>query len=97
MRLIKIKTLKQFWDKHTDSQVALNSWANIVKRKQWDSFNDIKKTFGSADVIAGNRCVFNIKGNKYRLVVKVHYNTKIMYIRFIGTHSEYDRIDVEKI
>ena len=97
MRLIKIKTLKLFWADNPDSKKALIAWANIVKRKQWCSINDIKNTFGRADVIAGNRVVFNIKGNKYRIVVKIHYNTKIMYIRFVGTHSEYDKIDVEKI
>jgi len=68
-----------------------------VEREQWHGFNDVKKTFRSADVIPGNRVVFNIKGNKYRIVVKIHYNTGFMYVRFIGTHAEYDKINAETI
>lgn len=97
MRILKRKTLQEFWEKHTDAKDALQAWYHAVKNENWTSFNDIKKHFGTADVIPGNRVVFNIKGNHYRIVVKIHYNTEVVFIRFIGTHAEYDRINAEKI
>lgn len=97
MRIFKLRTLKSFWGRHTDAKSALETWYQSVKKENWTCFNDIKKTHGSADVIPGNRVVFNIKGNSYRLVVKIHYNTKFVYIRFVGTHAEYDKIDAETI
>lgn len=97
MWIKKRSTLKIFWENNADAKGALETWYHVAKRAQWACFNDIKQTFGSADVIAGNRVVFNIKGNSYRLIVKIHYNTKIIFIRFIGTHAEYDKIDVESI
>lgn len=97
MRVVKQKTLKKFWGNHTDAKGALQTWYRTVKKEQWTCFADIKKMFGSADVLPGNRVVFDIKGNTYRIVVKIHYNTKIVYIRFIGTHAEYDNINAETI
>lgn len=97
MRVIARSTLEIFWENHTDAKGALETWYHVAKKANWICFNDIKKTHGSADVISGNRAVFNIKGNTYRLVVKIHYNTQVVYIRFIGTHAEYDKIDVESI
>ncbi len=97
MRIVKIKRIQEFWKQHADSKDALQTWYNTVKNENWTCFNDIKKTFGTADVIAGNRAVFNIKGNHYRVIVKIHYNTKVVYIRFIGTHAEYDKINAEEI
>ena len=97
MRIIKRSTLKSFWEKHTDAQGALETWYCVAKKEKWICFTDIKKTFGSADVLPNNRVIFNIKGNAYRLIVKIHYNTKTIYIRFIGTHAEYDKIDAETI
>jgi mRNA interferase HigB len=97
MRVVKLKTLQEFWGTHTDAKGALETWYRTVKKEQWTCFNDVKKRFGTADLIQGNRAVFNIKGNHYRIVVKIHYNTKIVFIRFIGTHTEYDRINVETI
>jgi mRNA interferase HigB len=97
MRLLTFKTLKLFWENHTDATSALKVWVKKVEEAQWSCFSDIKKEFNSADVLPGNRVVFNIKGNRYRIVVKIHYNTKFMYVRFIGTHAEYDRIDAETI
>ena len=97
MRVIKIKTLKEYWQKHKDVESRLKSWFAEMKRGEFKSPADIKRKYPSADIIAGNRVIFNIKGNHYRLVVKIHYNKQIMYIRFIGTHKEYDKINVETI
>jgi mRNA interferase HigB len=76
---------------------VLKAWVKEVEHAQWKTPNDIKARYNSADILNDNRIVFNIKGNHYRLVVKIHYNTQIVYIRFIGTHKEYDKINVEKI
>ncbi|MFA7257853.1 MAG: type II toxin-antitoxin system HigB family toxin [Kiritimatiellales bacterium] len=89
--------MKRFWGKHADAEFTLRAWAKTVAEAEWSCFNEVKQTFRSADVLPGNRVVFNIKGNKYRMVVKIHYNTKFMYVRFIGTHAEYDKIDAETI
>jgi mRNA interferase HigB len=97
MRVIARSTLKSFWEKHTDAKGVLETWYKTACRENWTCFNDVKRVFGSADVIAGNRVVFNIRGNTYRLIVKIHYNTGIVFIRFVGTHAEYDKIDAETI
>ncbi len=93
MRIHSRKTLKLFWEAHADSEGPLKSWFHEAKASRWKSFNDIKNHYRSADQIPGSRVVFNIKGNDYRLVVKIHYNTGVIFIRFVGTHAEYDRID----
>lgn len=97
MRVHSLKTLREFWEKHTDAEGALRGWFRTVEKESWNSFNEVKQTFGSADVIPGNRAVFNIKGNKYRLIVKINYDWKIVYIRFIGTHAEYDKVNAESV
>lgn len=97
MRIIKPKTLREFWEKHPDAQTPLQAWLEIARLAEWEKPVDVKTDYGSASIIADNRVVFNIKGNDYRLVIKFHYNTKIAYIRFIGTHEEYDQIDVKTI
>jgi mRNA interferase HigB len=97
MRLITHRTIRKFWEKHTDAEAALRGWSRFVKRAEWECFNDIKKDFQSADVIPGNRVVFNVKGNHYRIVVKIHYNTGFVFVRFIGTHAEYDKVDAETV
>ena len=97
MRVIKQKTLKEFWGKYENSENALKSWYHEATQASWNSFSDIKKQYRTADVLTGNRVVFNIKGNNYRLIVKIHYNTGVVFIRFIGTHAEYDKINAETI
>ena len=97
MRLLTLKTIRLFWENHADAESSLRVWVKRVNQAQWHRFSDVKKCFGSADVLPGNRVVFNIKGNKYRIVVKIHYNTGFMFIRFIGTHAEYDKINAEII
>lgn len=97
MRVISRKALKSFWEKHRTAEEPLKAWFHECKNAHWKSFSDIKARHRSADSLNGNRVVFNIKGNTYRLIVRIHFNTEIVFIRFIGTHPEYDRIDANKI
>jgi mRNA interferase HigB len=80
-----------------DSKEPLEAWYSEAKASTWEKFADVKERYGSASSVGRDRVVFNIGGNKYRLVVKINYTAEIVYIRFIGTHSEYDRIDVSTI
>lgn len=97
MRVIAVSTLREFWERHADAEQALKAWYKEATNSLWRESNDIKKDFPSADVIPGNRMIFNIKGNNYRLIVKIHYNTGIVYIRFVGTHAEYNKVDAKTI
>lgn len=97
MRIISIRVLKEFWKLHSDVEEPLKAWYELVKNANWEKPNDIKEAFRSADIIQNDRVVFNIKGNKYRLIVKMHYRYKIVYIRFIGTHKNYDKIDATSV
>ncbi|SHJ68657.1 mRNA interferase HigB [Desulfatibacillum alkenivorans DSM 16219] len=98
-RIIARKTLREFWEEpgHEDAQGPLEAWFARTRQSQWDSPQDIKAEYGSASILKNGRVVFNIKGNKYRLVVKISYETKQVFIRFVGTHQEYDAIDAETI
>lgn len=97
MRIIAVRTLREFWRRHPDAEVPLRAWYAVARRAVWSRPAEIKADYRSASVIAGNRVVFNIKGNDYRLVLAVHYNRGLMFVRFIGTHREYDRIDAAEI
>ncbi len=97
MRIIAVKTLREFWEKHADSEQALKSWFKEATGNRWDEPNSVKNRYPSANILPGNRIAFNIKGNDYRLIVKIHYNTGIVYIRLVGTHAEYDKINAETI
>lgn len=97
MRVISIKKLKDFWQKHADSEQALKSWYVEAKKSDWQKPNDIVIEYPSVSFISNNRVVFNIKGNKYRLICVIKYDFKILYIRFIGTHADYDKINAEEI
>ncbi len=97
MRVISRKTLKDFWERHADAEQPLKAWFHEAKAARWKSFTAIKARYRSADALPGNRVVFNIKGNAYRLIVHLHYKTGIAFIRFIGTHPEYDKIDATTI
>ncbi|MDH3676618.1 MAG: type II toxin-antitoxin system HigB family toxin [Anaerolineae bacterium] len=97
MRIISRKALREFWEIYADSQQALQAWYADVKRADWQSPAEIKAVYRNASIVANNRVVFNIKGNKYRLVVAIRYEYRLVYIRFVGTHQEYDKIDVTTI
>lgn len=93
MRILTEQALNQYSEKHPDVKAALQEWVLKVKQSEWTCFADIKKTFNSVDNIGGQRYVFNIKGNNYRLVVVVRFTIKYVFIRFVGTHAEYDKIN----
>jgi len=94
--LIK-KTLLEFAERHPASASQLNAWYNTVKAADWNKLSDIKKVFNSVDYVGNDRYVFNIKGNDFRLIAKIFFDKRTLYIRFIGTHSEYDKIDCSTI
>lgn len=97
MRVIKHRTLVEYYQKHPDAKSAIEEWYKKVSKASWDMYLDIKKDFNSVDSVGNQRFVFNIKGNNYRLVALVQFKIKMVYIRFIGTHKEYDKIDCSNI
>lgn len=97
MRIIALSKLRDFWRTHADAESTLRSWYAEVSRADWKTPADIKAAYASASFVANDRVVFNIKGNTYRLVIAVHYNHGMMFVRFVGTHAQYDRIDVTTI
>ena len=92
MRVISEKPLREFWLKHADAQPSLRFWLKAVKSASWKAFSDVRKTFGSADTYKA-LTIFNIGGNKYRLIVEINYKTQIVYVLEVLTHSEYDKGD----
>ena len=99
MRIIAFRTLREFWGRpeYSDSKVSLQAWYHEVKNADWNNSNELKQQYKNASIIGEGRVVFNIKGNTYRLVVLIDYEFQLVFIRFIGTHREYDKIDVKKI
>ncbi len=97
MRIIAKRTLRDFWKRHPKAKGPLEAWHQEVARADWISPSAVKSHFRSASVLQGNRVVFNVAGNQYRLVVKINYPYRVVYVRFIGTHTEYDAIDVTSI
>lgn len=99
MRVIKIRTLKEFWEQsnYKDSEQPLKAWYDEAVKADWAHPNEIKEQYRSASILKDNRVVFNIHGNKYRLIVKIRFDFKIVYVRFIGTHEEYDKIDANEV
>ncbi|WP_040485556.1 type II toxin-antitoxin system HigB family toxin [Lutibaculum baratangense] len=98
MQIVAKRTLKLFWERHHRAEGPLRAWHSVVERAEWSSPRDIKDLFGTTvDFVADNRVVFDIGGNKYRLVVHVSYEFKRVLIKFIGTHRDYDRIDAARI
>jgi mRNA interferase HigB len=97
VRVIAKRILRDFWSIHADCEQQLKAWYNEAEQADWKSPNDIKKAYPSASILKDNRMVFNIKGNNYRLIVRINYKYGIVWIRFIGTHIEYDKVDATKI
>lgn len=97
MRVIAKSTLQAFWRGHPDAEGPLLAWFREVEKEDWDSPAKVKAKYRSASIVGGNRVVFNIKGNDYRMVVKINYPYRVIYVRFVGTHAEYDKIDVEEV
>jgi mRNA interferase HigB len=97
MRIIARKILKEFWLKHTDAEQPLKAWFSEVESEIWRNPNELNEQFRNASVISNKRVTFNIKGNSYRLIVDIEYNLSIVFIVWIGTHKEYDKINVKDI
>ena len=97
MRIITFLRIKEFVEKHSDADIALRDWYKKTQNAEWKSFTDVKETFNSLDYVGNNRYVFNIKGNNYRLVAIIIFASQKVYIRYIGTHKDYDKIDASNI
>jgi mRNA interferase HigB len=99
MRVIAVRTLREFWERPgcSDAELPLRAWVHIVKAAKWSKPTDVKLMFRSADILRSRRVVFDIGGNKYRLVAAVHYRGQRLYVRFVGTHAEYDTIDANTV
>ena len=97
LRVVAKKILRDFWEKHKDCEQQLKSWFQEASNAQWKNPNEIKLDFPSASILNDNRVVFNIKGNHYRLIVKLNYDYQMIWIRFIGTHAAYDKIKADEI
>jgi len=97
MRIIAKSTLRAFWPSRPDAEEPLLAWYREVEKEDWSQPAQVKEKYRSASIVKGSRVVFNIKGNDYRLVVKINYPYRVVYVRFVGTHVEYDAIDVEEV
>lgn len=97
MHIISLKTLRLFWEIHPDAEQPLRAWHLIARRAQWRTPTDIRAVYGNASFVGNHRVVFNIKGNDYRLIVLAEYGKGKLFIRFVGTHADYDRIDANTI
>jgi mRNA interferase HigB len=97
MKIIATPPLRQFSIKHPDGHTAINAWESTVKQAKWQTPADIKMQYSNASFIANNRVIFNIGGNKYRLIVAIAYRIGVVYIKFIGTHADYDAIDAATV
>lgn len=97
MRVIALRSLREFWEGHPDAEQALRAWYHDVREAAWRTPTEIKAVYRSASIIGNNRVMFNIKGNQYRIVVAIHYQFGVVYLRLVGTHQEYDRIDAGTI
>jgi mRNA interferase HigB len=100
MRIIAKRALRQFWERHPQgagAKAALEAWHAQVLDADWARPAHVKQQYGDASILKGSRVVFNIAGNKYRLVVRINYPYRVVYVRFVGTHGEYDDIDAEVI
>ena len=97
VRIIARRILREFWEKHPDARVPIETWYHDAKRADWKSPSDIKRVYRNASFVANNRVVFNLKGNDYRLVVAIQYRFGIVYVRFIGSHARYDEIDAATV
>jgi mRNA interferase HigB len=96
-RIFAKSTLRQFWEKYPDSEQYLKTWYDTAMSSDWKTPIDVKKSYANASILKDSRIVFNIKGNTYRLITKINFEKQWIFIRFIGTHAEYDKIDANKI
>ena len=97
MRIIAKSTLKEYWQKHNDCEPQLLSWYKIFKQAKYQTFDEVLADFGTMKIVGTDRIIFKIKGNNYRLIVKLSFTNQLVYIRFIGTHGEYDKVNAKTI
>ena len=97
MRIIAKKTLRELWQRHPYAEEPLLAWYREVKQADWDTPAALKGMYGDASIVGYNRVIFNIKGNDYRVVVKINCRYRVVYIRFVGTHAKHDAVDVEEV
>ncbi len=97
MHIVAVKFLRAFWEKYPDAEQALKSWVDEARKANWSQPAQIKEQYRSASILKNRRVVFNIKGNDFRLVVSVAYYFQAVYVKFIGTHKEYDAINAETV
>jgi mRNA interferase HigB len=97
MHVIARKALREFWEKHPDAEGPLRAWYDQAMRARWRTAQEIRTLYASASFVGDDRVAFNIGGNKYRLIVAVRYRTGTVFVRFVGTHAEYDRIDARTV
>lgn len=96
MRVIALKPLREFWQQHPDAEQPLKAWYAEVQDADWTSAADVKQQYGSASIVGRDRVVFNIRGNNYRLIARIVFQCRLVYVRFIGTHKEYDKVDATR-
>ena len=97
MRIYSKNTLRAFWERHTESEQTLRAWYREVEQADWATPAQVRERFLNASIVGNNRVVFRIRGNNYRLVVEIFYPGRKVFVRFIGTHAEYDRINAEEV
>ena len=97
MRIIAVSTLRDFWNRHPAAREPLSAWVALVTQAQWRQPADVKAQYQNASILKNRRVVFNIKGNDYRLIVAIAYQLGVVYVKFVGTHAEYDAVDSETV
>ena len=97
MRIVAKRTLRTYWEKERRAEQSLRSWHAVAAKADWSSPADVKAAYRTASIVGGDRVVFDIGGNRYRLVVRFDYEHRIGFVRFVGTHAEYDRIDAARV
>ncbi len=95
--VISYKTIREFADKYKDAEDQLNNWYVIAEQADWANFNEVRQMFGSVDAVGNDLYVFNIKGNDYRLIVRIIFRVRTIYIKFIGTHKQYDKVNLDDL
>ncbi|WP_420635198.1 type II toxin-antitoxin system HigB family toxin [Candidatus Palauibacter sp.] len=97
MRVIAKRTLRAFWESDPRAEQPLKAWHAVAKKAEWSSPADVKVAYGNASIVGNDRVVFNIGGNRYRLIIRFDYSCGIAFVRFVGTHAEYDEVDATEV
>jgi len=95
--IISYSTIREYTDRHTEVEDQLNNWYTLVEKSDWANFNEMRQLFNSVDAVGNDLYVFNIKGNAYRLIVRIIFRVRTVYIKFIGTHKEYDKVNLAEL